>query len=374
MLPRSWSIACLVLLLGATLVACTAGGPAPPAARPESGAPPAAAAAPTAPSPSAAGQPATSPRVPPPPAARPARLDKVTYGIVSHNPFHWVAIAAQAKGLLEPYGIEFELVLTRSAPAAMAALASGSLDLATTTPGAAWDVQQRTPALKQVMEIASANPYVVIAQPQITSYADVRGQTIAGQSLSSGADIETLRILLAEHGLEYPRDYDILAIGSVAERHAALLANQVALAAMLPPNSFELIERGKKVLDVGANYPFFRNVTTVNVLAREAWYTENPDVARRFIQGYVAATAWLYDPANREEAIALLTDTTNMERRFAERTYDQWVSELRLYPLNPRVHPENLAQAYANLRRVGQAVPDDVAGLIDNRLVDEALR
>lgn len=373
MRPRERPRCGLALALAVTLVACTAGGPTPPAARPESGAPPAAAAAPTVPSPSAAGQPAASPRVPPP-AARPARRDRVSYGIVSHNPFHWVAIAAQAKGLLEPYGIEFELVLTRSAPAAMAALAGGSLDLATTSPAAAWDVQQRTSGLKQVMEIASANPYVVIAQPQITSYADVRGQTIAGQSLSSGADIETLRILLAEHGLEYPRDYDILAIGAVAERHAALLANQVVLAAMLPPNAFELIERGKKVLDVAAHYPFFRDVTTVSVLAREAWYTENPDAARRFIQGYVAATAWLYDPANREEAIALLTDTTNMERRFAERTYDQWVSALRLYPLNPRVNPSNLAQAYANLRRVGQTVPDDIAGLIDNRLVDEALR
>jgi ABC-type nitrate/sulfonate/bicarbonate transport system substrate-binding protein len=367
---------CAVLsafVVAATVMACSGAAPAPSTARSESGARPAAAATdavPVAPGAQAAPRAQGSP----PPAAQPGRLEKVTYGIVSHNPFHWVAIVAQAKGLFEPYGIEFELVLTRSAPAAMAALAGGSLDLATTSPAASWDVQQRTPGLKQVMEIASVNPYVVIAQPQIANYEDVRGQTIAGQSLTSGADIETLRILLAEHGLEYPRDYDILAIGSVAERHAALLANQVALAAMLPPNSFELVDRGKKLLDVAANYPFFRDVTIVNVLAREAWYTENPEVARRFIQGYVAATRWLYDPANREEAITLLTDTTHMERRFAEQTYDQWVRELRLYPLNPRVNPDNLAQAYANLRRLGQAVPDDLAGLVDNRMVDEALR
>src|SRR5437763_13844119 len=362
------------LSLLVVLLACQAAGSAPPPATSASSAAPAAAAAGNAP---AAAAPQTSAlpvvRVPPPPAAPPATLDKVTYGIVSYNPFHWVAMVAQATGRMEAYGIDFDLLITRTAPAAMSALASGSLDLATTTPGASWDVQRQAPGLKQVMEIISTNPYTIIAQPEIASYADLRGQTVAGQSLTSGADIEVLRLLLDENGLQFPRDYDILAIGSVAEREAALLANQAAAAAMIPPNTFELLDQGKRALDEGWKHQSLRDVTTVNVLARESWYREKPDVARRFVQAYVAITAWIYDPRNRDEAIQILAEQTRMEPKYAERAYQQFVVEMQLLPANPRVDPGHLAQAYANLKRLGLGVPDAPMALVDNSLVDGAL-
>jgi ABC-type nitrate/sulfonate/bicarbonate transport system substrate-binding protein len=274
---------------------------------------------------------------------------------------------------MKAYGIDFDLLITRTAPAAMSALASGSLDLATTTPGASWDVQRQAPGLKQVMEIISTNPYTLLVQPEIASYDDLRGQTVAGQSLTSGADIEVLRLLLDEHGLQYPRDYDILAIGSVAEREAALLANQAVAAAMIPPNTFELLDQGKRALDEGWKYPSLRGVTTVNVLARESWYQEKPDVARRFVQAYVAITAWLYDTRNRDEAIQILAEQTRMEPKYAERTYQQFVVEMQLLPANPRVEANHLAQAYSNLKRLGLGVPDAPMTLVDNSLVDGAL-
>jgi len=367
----------LLILVGA----CASGSSGPPAPAGQAAAPAAASGAPPQPAPAAA-QAAAAPqssaapvvRVPPPPSVAPATLDKVTYGIVSYNPFHWVAMVAQAKGLMEPYGIDFDLVITRTAPSAMSALAGGSLDLATTTPGASWDVQRQATGLKQVLEIVSANPYTIVVQPEITRYEDIRGQTVAGQSLSSGADIEVLRLLLDEHGLQYPRDYDILAIGSVAERQAALLANQAVATAMIPPNTFQLLDQGKRALDEGWRYPSLRDVTTVNVLAREGWYKEKPDVARRFVQAYVAITGWLYDPRNRDEAIRILAEQTQMEPTYAERTYQQFIVEMQLLPANPRVDPKHLAQAYANLKRVGATVPDDPMALVDNSLVDQALQ
>jgi ABC-type nitrate/sulfonate/bicarbonate transport system substrate-binding protein len=352
-----------MLALVMALVAC---GPAP-APAPAKPAPAAASGAPVAAAPQTSAAPAA-------PGTAPTTLDKVSYGIVSYNPFHWVAMVAQEKKLMEPYGIDLDLTITRTVPAAMTALASGSLDLATTSPGGAWDVQQKVPGFKQVLEIVSKNPYSVVVQPEITSYADLRGTTVAGQSLTSGADIEVLRLLLEEHGLQYPRDYDILAIGSVAERQAALLANQVSAAAMIPPNSYELLDHGKQSLDDAWRHPFLRDVTTVTALARESWYKEKPDVARRFVQGYVAGTAWVYDPRNRDEAIRILAEQTRMDPKYAERTYQQFVVEMQLLPANPRVDPTRLAQSYANLKRVGLVVPDDPPSLADNSLVDRALQ
>ena len=110
------------------------------------------------------------------------------------------------------------------------------------------------------------------------------------------------------------------------------------------------------------------------MLARESWYKEKPEVARRFVQARVAITHWLYDPQNRDEAIRILAEQTRMEPRYAERTYQQFVGEMQLMPANPRVDPAHLAQAYANLQRLGLEVPEDPASLVDNSLVDGALQ
>lgn len=359
----------LALVLALLGVACSpAASPSPGAPRPTPA--PVASSRPAPPGAQVGAGPVI--RVPPPPTSPPATPDKVTYGIVGPNPFHWVALVAEAKNLMEPYGIDFDLVLTRTAPSAISALASGALDLSTSSPGASWDVQQKSPGFKQVLEILSTNPYSLIVQPDITSYEDLRGKTLAGQTLTSGGDVEMLRLLLNEHGLQYSRDYDILAVG--LDRRAALLANQVAAAALLPPSSFELLDHGKRTLDEAWKYPFFRDVTTVNVLARESWYQEKPDVARRFVQAYLAATAWLYDPRNREEAIRILSEQTRMDPKYAERTYQQFVVDMQLVPANPRIDPRHLAQAYANLKRLGLNVPDDPMSLVDNSLVDRALQ
>src|SRR5438105_3038234 len=106
------------LSLLVALLACQSPSSAPPPAAPAatsaSSSAPAAAAAGAAP---AAAAPQTSAlpvvRVPPPPAAPPATLDKVAYGIVSYNPFHWVAMVAQATGRMAAYGIDFDLLITR---------------------------------------------------------------------------------------------------------------------------------------------------------------------------------------------------------------------------------------------------------------------
>src|SRR5579884_3164279 len=103
--PARFALALGLTLLG---VACT---PARPPAAPAPAKPAVAAAA--SPAPAATQPPASSApsrgapsvRVPPPPAAPPAALDKVSYGIVSYNPFHWIAMIAQRKGLMEQYGI-----------------------------------------------------------------------------------------------------------------------------------------------------------------------------------------------------------------------------------------------------------------------------
>jgi ABC-type nitrate/sulfonate/bicarbonate transport system substrate-binding protein len=51
------------------------------------------------------------------------------------------------------------------------------------------------------------------------------------------------------------------------------------------------------------------------------------DVVVRFIRANYAATQWSLDPANREEAIALLMTQPNTDRALAEQLYDEQLNE-----------------------------------------------
>ena len=52
--------------------------------------------------------------------------------------------------------------------------------------------------------------------------------------------------------------------------------------------------------------PTARNTASSRVLARPQWLRENPDAARGYLRALSDAVDWLYDPANRDEAIAIL--------------------------------------------------------------------
>lgn len=55
---------------------------------------------------------------------------------------------------------------------------------------------------------------------------------------------------------------------------------------------------------------------------RRSWARENRGKVIAFIRGYVQAVDWLYDPANRDEAIRiLLKNLPDMSPSLAEQTY-----------------------------------------------------
>jgi hypothetical protein len=58
--------------------------------------------------------------------------------------------------------------------------------------------------------------------------------------------------------------------------------------------------------------------------ARRSWAAANRDKVIAYIRGYVEAIDWLYDRANREEAVRILRQNLpQMSQDLAERSYDE---------------------------------------------------
>ena len=98
-------------------------------------------------------------------------------------------------------------------------------------------------------------------------------------------------------------------------------------ALLTQPFDFRAEAQGyRKLLDIGA---FGKEYGFLTVLARPQWLRDNPDTARGYLRALAAGVDWLYDPANRDEAIAILARETKLEPAIATQTYNYYVGELQ---------------------------------------------
>src|SRR5207247_2288001 len=62
----------------------------------------------------------------------------------------------------------------------------------------------------------------------------------------------------------------------------------------------------------------------------------------RLVRGFRRAMDWLLDPANKEEAIAVLVERTKQEEKYARLTYELSLQQERMFAEQARVRPSGL--------------------------------
>ncbi len=306
------------------------------------------------------------------PASAAARTDTVTYGIVSWNPLHWVVIVGVPKGHFERHGVKLDIPITGSSGAAVQAMIGGSLHMTTTSPAAAFLAQEKAPEMRQIIGIFERVPYTLVVNPEVKTIADLKGKVLGGTGVKTGADTETMRVMLHAHGLEDPRDYTVAAVGSVRERTQALLNKTIWGVVQMEPYTSFLKERGMVELARAADYPNLKLLQMVVVVAMRPWYTANQDTMVRFLRGWADATEWLYDPKNKAEAIQLLAERMKVEEKYATATYRVFVEELKGYPSRGQLNMEAVRQAAENMKILGGTPPTDLARYVDTSLWEKA--
>ena len=68
------------------------------------------------------------------------------------------------------------------------------------------------------------------------------------------------------------------------------------------------------------------------------WAEANAEALRRFVRAHVDTVSWLYDPANKEQAIQRLSTRTQLSAEDARSTYELYVEQERPFPLGMRIN------------------------------------
>jgi ABC-type nitrate/sulfonate/bicarbonate transport system substrate-binding protein len=235
-------------------------------------------------------------------------LDPVSV-IVFPGGFNWPIWVAQDKGYFAEGGIEVMLTPTPNSVFQLTNLIEGKFDIAHTAidnvvaymEGQGEAAVSITPDLVAFM--GGDNGFLaLVTQPEIKSYADLKGQVLSVDAMTTGYAF-VLFDLLKRANLS-PDDYMLERAGGALERWQALQQKKHAGTMLITP--FDLMARaaGLNVLDHAIDV--YRHYQGVVGATRRAWAAANRETLEGYVRGYRSGLAFLYDAKNKDESIAVL--------------------------------------------------------------------
>ncbi len=252
----------------------------------------------------------------------------------------WVAKDA---GIFARYGLEVELV-TMPADLLVAALMSGELPVSQLSSSAVVSSVIGGSDLVFIGSYQSRLRFLLYAQPDITTVADLRGKQVA--ITSRGGIIRRATVLVLErNGLDPDRDVTMVATGNVNNSLAALRSGAVAAGMISAAARYEAEEGGLRLLVDTAEYNYPAIIQGIAVSRR--WLSANADVARRVLQAHAEGVAFARRDKERTKEIiaryAQLSDPVALERAY-EAYAPGWEFDLRAPAEGVRGDLEALAQ------------------------------
>lgn len=233
--------------------------------------------------------------------------------------------AAQRQGFFEANGVSVQLSFTPNSAALVTGLYDGRYDvaLATIDNFIAYQEGQGEAKLAGEPDFAvvmggDGGFLSVVGGPGIKSFADLKGKTLSVDAMTTGLAF-VLRELVARSGLS-ESDVTYVRAGGTPLRYRDIVAGKHDATLLRTP--FELLaqERGLAILGTAEGLGAYQGSVAA---VRRSWATKNEAALVGFIRGYRQGVAWIYDPANRAIAEALLVaNNRDMTPPLAKKSYD----------------------------------------------------
>lgn len=272
--------------------------------------------------------------------------------------FNWPSFVAQEKGFFERNGIRVTLQATPNSVAQMTGLAQGTFDIAITAVDnivAYVEGQGQAPIGAQPEFFAfmgSDSGFLnLVAAPEIKTFEDLRGKTLAVDARSTGYAF-VLFEMLARNGLSKDA-YQVEEAGGTAQRWDALRERKYSATLLSAPfdilakeQHFNELARATHVIG-----PYQGNVGAT----RRSWARENRSKVIGFIRGYAQAIDWLYEPRNRDEAVRILRkNLPEMSLALAQQSYGELLDPQDGFLRHARIDVRGLKTVLALRSRYAQ--------------------
>jgi ABC-type nitrate/sulfonate/bicarbonate transport system substrate-binding protein len=239
--------------------------------------------------------------------------------------FNWPIWVAQEKGFFAKQAVAVQTINTPNSREQLTGLINGQFDIAMTAVDnllAYREGQGAVPidgsALVAVM--GSDNGFLRVgARKGITSFEQLKGQQLSVDALTTGYAFVLLEVM-ERNGLLLNRDYTTVQAGGVLNRFNELIEGKHAATMLIAPFDVLAKERGANILtDASAALGQYQGLVAG---VRDTWASNNRPAMVGYIRAWRDALDWMYDPRNKDEAIAIFMKNVNgANRQSAETSY-----------------------------------------------------
>ncbi|KUO63056.1 MAG: hypothetical protein APF84_11045 [Gracilibacter sp. BRH_c7a] len=277
-------------------------------------------------------------------------FDAFKVAIISESAGNWPVYIGLEKKYFEAEELDVEVVFTRSSVKHLQDLKTGDI----------YDVgHQAVDHIVRAVEAGSdlfaflgiSKPnYSLIVGPDIQKFADLQGRKLGVDGVSTGFAL-LLKRMMQENGLTEGRDYELVQIGGTGERYQAVLDGVVAGALLDGP--VDLIAEANGLRRLGSNLDYVPEYQGTVAAAKKSWAEQNTDKLQRYIRAYVRASDWLHDPANKDEAVVILTYYLKVNAEIAGKTYDRYLQS-QTFNLRGEINLKGVLEAMKVMAGTGQ--------------------
>jgi ABC-type nitrate/sulfonate/bicarbonate transport system substrate-binding protein len=258
--------------------------------------------------------------------ARAADPEPLLMTYILSNCDYWDLDVAVQKGFFADEGFKPDYISNSGSVQSTQLLLTNTAQLAVTQPEAL--IAAIVAGGKGVGAIASPMKrvdWMVVGQNNIHSLADLKGKSIGFSGLRI-TEFWLTQDVLKKAGLG-EKDYDSLQIGTTPAKYAALTNGSIAATILFQPMASEATQNGfTRLSDLGENAGYIPNLY---IVSREWASTNNHGV--RLTRALSRAHAWLYDPANKAEAIDMMVKLSKTSEKAVSEAYDLFFQSKKWY-------------------------------------------
>jgi len=274
-----------------------------------------------------------------------------TIKTVSALQFH----LAQRKGFFAREGITLEMIPIDGGAANMVlALNKGAVDIArTATPYLIQDVLKGSDNVAILGETATPI-YSLIAKPEIQSFADLKGKTI-GLSLAVDTISISTRKLMALNGIK-EADIKVKELVGTPARADCLRKGECDAVPLGQPEDLQLMQQGYRRLGVSTDA--MKNFQFIVSAVRRSWGVKNKDSLVRYVRALASAYRYMREPANRDEVVRIVIETTGSSEEIARQTLALYFDPDRgVVPKQGEIDVKGFDQVIQVMAEAGELAP-----------------
>jgi ABC-type nitrate/sulfonate/bicarbonate transport system substrate-binding protein len=225
-------------------------------------------------------------------------------------------IVGEGKGFFISEGIHLETTLTRNSVEQVRGILAGTSDMMQTSADNIVFYNETEGAdLSIFLGIDRGMKMALFVRPDIKSVDDLKGKSLGVDAVASGFSF-VLRKMLLVKGLDHQKkDYELVAVGSSAQRYGALTSGRVSGALLNSPYDESAQEEGFVPLVLASDVldSYLASVWA----GQRAWAAAHSDLLTRVLRAYVKSVDWVSNPANRKEVIGLVVKDQKISRETA---------------------------------------------------------